>query len=115
MVVFPSRRGITPIFGYTAPHPSGRGTLTLRIKTLPSTHYEPLRLPRPPPRRYEFRRTFAGHRPVAGTDVGLSGSWMLCLRPPSPHTPRSPVAARAHSFTTGAGFAFVGRLAAPTS
>jgi len=37
--VFPSRRGITPVFGYTAPHPSGRGTSTLRIKTLPSTHY----------------------------------------------------------------------------
>src|SRR3954471_5475139 len=39
MVVFPGRRGITPVFGYTAPHPSGRGTSTLRIKTLPSTHY----------------------------------------------------------------------------
>jgi hypothetical protein len=45
MVVFPSRRGITPVFGYTAPHPSGRGTSTLRIKTLPSTHYEPVRHP----------------------------------------------------------------------
>jgi hypothetical protein len=48
MVVFPSRRGITPVFGYTAPHPSGRGTSTLRIKTLPSTHYEPVRHPSRP-------------------------------------------------------------------
>src|SRR3954467_8285000 len=45
MVVFPGRRGITPVFGYTAPHPSVRGTSTLRIKTLPSTQYEALRLP----------------------------------------------------------------------
>src|SRR3954453_4764168 len=45
MVELPGRRGITPAFGYTAPHPSGRGTSTLRIKTLPSTHYGPLRLP----------------------------------------------------------------------
>jgi hypothetical protein len=43
--VFPSQRGITPVFGYTAPHPSGRGTSTLRIKTLPSTQYGALRLP----------------------------------------------------------------------
>src|SRR3954470_11659413 len=39
MVELPGRRGITPAFGYTAPHPGGRGTSTLRIKTLPSTHY----------------------------------------------------------------------------
>ena len=26
MVEFPSRRGITPVFGYAAPHPSGGGT-----------------------------------------------------------------------------------------
>src|SRR3954467_2952914 len=45
MVKLPSRRGITPVFGYTAPHPSGRGTSTLRIKTLPSTHYGPVRHP----------------------------------------------------------------------
>ena len=46
MVAFlSSRRGITPVFGYTAPHPSGRGTSTLRIKTLPSTHCGPVRHP----------------------------------------------------------------------
>ena len=39
MVALPSRRGVTPVFGYAAPHPSGGGTSTLPIKTLPSTHY----------------------------------------------------------------------------
>ena len=48
MVTFPSRRGVTPVFGYVAPHPSGGGTSTLQIKTLPSTHYGPLRYPRRP-------------------------------------------------------------------
>src|SRR5664279_6137788 len=38
-------RGITPAFGYDAPHPGARGTLTLLNNVLLSTHYEPLRLP----------------------------------------------------------------------
>src|SRR6266481_6107203 len=42
------RRGITPAFGYSAPHPSAGGTLTLLIHALPSAHNEPLRLPRAP-------------------------------------------------------------------
>jgi hypothetical protein len=42
------RRGITPAFGYSAPHPSAGGTLTLLIHALPSAHYEPLRYPRAP-------------------------------------------------------------------
>ena len=33
------QRGITPAFGYGAPHPSARGTLTLLISALPSAHY----------------------------------------------------------------------------
>src|SRR5246500_5623341 len=33
------RQGITPAFGYSAPHPSAGGTLTLLTHTLPSTHY----------------------------------------------------------------------------
>src|ERR1019366_3867826 len=37
------RRGITPAFGYSAPHPSAEGTLTLLIHALPSAHYELLR------------------------------------------------------------------------
>jgi hypothetical protein len=39
------QRGITPAFGYSAPHPSAGGTLTLLIHALPSAHYDPVRLP----------------------------------------------------------------------
>ena len=42
------RRGITPAFGYSAPHPSAEGTLTLLIHALPSAHYGPLRHPNAP-------------------------------------------------------------------
>src|SRR6202051_4259200 len=38
------RRGITPAFGYSAPHPSAGGTLTLLIHPLPSAHYGGVRL-----------------------------------------------------------------------
>src|SRR5580693_4723278 len=47
------QRGITPAFGYSAPHPSAGGTLTLLTHALPSTHYgllrpcAPLRYSRP--------------------------------------------------------------------
>jgi len=33
------QRGITPAFGYDAPHLGVRGTLTLLIYALPSAHY----------------------------------------------------------------------------
>ncbi len=39
------QRGITPAFGYDAPHPSARGTLTLLNNVLLSTHYAVVRLP----------------------------------------------------------------------
>ena len=39
------QRGITPAFGYGAPHPGARGTSTLLNNVLLSTHYEPIRLP----------------------------------------------------------------------
>src|SRR4051812_40810951 len=39
------QRGITPAFGYGAPHPSARGTPTLLNNALLSAHYEPVRLP----------------------------------------------------------------------
>ena len=42
------RRGITPAFGYGAPHPSAGGTSTLLTHALPSAHYEPLRHPAAP-------------------------------------------------------------------
>jgi hypothetical protein len=35
----PGPRGITPAFGYGAPHPSARGTSTLLINALLSAHY----------------------------------------------------------------------------
>src|SRR5271167_361684 len=38
------QRGITPAFGYSAPHPSAGGTLTLLIHALPSAQYTPVRL-----------------------------------------------------------------------
>ena len=44
----PGQRGITPAFGYGAPHPSARGTSTLLNNALLSAHYEPLRLPLQP-------------------------------------------------------------------
>src|SRR5476649_150917 len=35
----PGQRGITPAFGYSAPHPSAEGTSTPMIHALPSAHY----------------------------------------------------------------------------
>src|SRR5262244_2567347 len=37
---FSGQRGITPAFGYGAPHSSARGTLTLLNNVLLSTHYD---------------------------------------------------------------------------
>ena len=42
------QRGITPAFGYRAPHPSARGTSTLLNNALLSAHYGPLRHPKAP-------------------------------------------------------------------
>jgi len=41
---FSGQRGITPAFGYGAPHSSARGTLTLLNNVLLSTHYGVIRL-----------------------------------------------------------------------
>src|SRR5450755_2718878 len=41
----PGQRGITPAFGYSAPHPSAEGTSTPMIHALPSAHYGPSRHP----------------------------------------------------------------------
>ena len=38
------QRGITPAFGYSAPHPGAEGTLTPMTHTLPSAHYGEVRL-----------------------------------------------------------------------
>src|SRR6516225_12041771 len=41
---FSGPRGITPAFGYSAPHSSARGTLTLLSNALLSAQYERIRL-----------------------------------------------------------------------
>src|ERR1700722_5260538 len=51
------QRGITPAFGYSAPHPSAGGTLILLIHALPSAHYGAVRPC--PPHRYFRPRSFA--------------------------------------------------------
>ena len=38
------QRGVTPAFGYSAPHPSAGGTSTLLSNTLLSAHYAAVRL-----------------------------------------------------------------------
>src|ERR1035441_2708837 len=45
---FPGQRGITPAFGYGAPHPSAEGTLTPMTHALPIAHYGGVGLPFPP-------------------------------------------------------------------
>jgi len=42
---FSGPRGITPAFGYGAPHPSARGTSTLLSNALLSAQYDPIRHP----------------------------------------------------------------------
>ena len=46
--LFSGQRGITPAFGYSAPHPGAGGTLTLLNSALLSAHYKPLRHPKRP-------------------------------------------------------------------
>jgi hypothetical protein len=58
------RQGITPAFGYSAPHPSAEGTLTLLIHALPSAHYGPVRLPPRTP-------LLAASRPLPSPATGL--------------------------------------------
>jgi hypothetical protein len=43
----PGPRGITPAFGYGAPHSNARGTSTLLSNALLSAHYDPFRRPVP--------------------------------------------------------------------
>ena len=103
MVAFPSRRGVTPVFGYVAPHPSGGGTSTLQIKTLPSTHYVPLRLPTGPVSGYVFPLSVG---PSSGPEFGPPSRVSqvprsICRHPPSSTTPGSPTVASPHYFTVG--------------
>jgi hypothetical protein len=73
------RRGITPAFGYSAPHPSAGGTSTLLITALPSAQYGAVRLPsamrrpvvvpRSPPPAVTSRRMLMG---LIGSGMCLS-------------------------------------------
>ena len=73
------RQGITPAFGYSAPHPSAGGTLTLLIHALPSAHCEPLRHPKAPDLSLTgFRLVIADH--ALGLPVFRALSLCTCRR-----------------------------------
>src|ERR1700675_3037401 len=75
----PGQRGITPAFGYSAPHPSTEGTSTPMIHALPSAHYEPLRHPRAPSLSLAgFRLVIADH--AMGLPVLRTLSLCTCCR-----------------------------------
>src|ERR1017187_6385872 len=71
----PGPRGITPAFGYGAPHPSARGTSTLLINALLSAHYGPLRHPLASPRFPGF----AGYTVPCSADFATGRGWLLQL------------------------------------
>jgi hypothetical protein len=62
----PGQRGITPAFGYSAPHPSAEGTSTPMIHALPSAHYEPIRLPTAPGLTFTGLQLVSRSRPRDG-------------------------------------------------
>ena len=69
----PGQRGITPAFGYSAPHPSAEGTSTPMIHALPSAHYGLLR-PCPAcrysrPRDWRRLWLIPSHRPLKASGV----------------------------------------------
>jgi hypothetical protein len=66
------QRGITPAFGYGAPHPGARGTSTLLNNVLLSTQYGPVRLPTEPSQGYAFPSSVGRLAPT--TRPGLPGS-----------------------------------------
>jgi hypothetical protein len=83
------QRGVTPTFGYGTPHPSTSGTSTHLSTSLPSAHYEPVRLPAVtgvslwiPTRRC---RGHARHR----IPPGLPGPVSLSVDARSSHPPRA--------------------------
>jgi hypothetical protein len=93
----PGQRGITPAFGYSAPHPSAEGTLTPMTHALPSAPYDPVRLPPWPP-------PIATLRPLPSHTTGLP----RLPEPPSrravPTTPADQAGARVDCFPTHAAF-----------
>src|SRR6266480_4879259 len=83
------QRGITPAFGYSAPHPSAGGTLTLLIHALPSAHYGAVR---PCPTHRYFRpRSFAActfSLGIAGQVLKFRTRARTRVMPPIHRTPR---------------------------
>ena len=67
-VLATGQRGITPAFGYDAPHLSVRGTLTLLIYALPSAQYGLLRLLTRLPLGFHFFSLYHSLRRVWAVD-----------------------------------------------
>src|SRR5271166_3728056 len=63
--LLPGQRGITPAFGYGAPHPSAEGTSTPLTHALPSAHYDPVRLPPGPPSQRTLSRSALSPRRIS--------------------------------------------------
>src|SRR5215831_10676605 len=69
------QRGITPAFGYDAPHLGARGTSTLLNNVLLSTHYAAVRLPLAVPEGLTAPRVLLpAHRVALGATTGSPGS-----------------------------------------
>ena len=84
------RRGITPVFGYGAPHSSAEGTSTLLTSALPSAHYEPVRPPLPVHHRRTASAFPARPAPLRRASRGSPGSraWNVhaCMGSPTVET-----------------------------
>jgi hypothetical protein len=75
----PGQRGITPAFGYSAPHSSAEGTSTPMTHALPSAHYEPLRHPKAPGLSLTGLRLVVANRAL-GLPVFRALSLCTCCR-----------------------------------
>jgi hypothetical protein len=93
------QRGVTPAFGYGALHPSTSGTSTHLSTSLPSAHYEPVRLPAAAAPRLWIPVARCQH-PSAPRRVSQD-PLLLCRRAPSPLTPGSPMRVFARCFRIG--------------
>src|SRR5271154_5626472 len=82
------QRGITPAFGYSAPHPSAEGTSTLLIHALPSAHYGSVRPSAP--RRYSRLAVFAAWASPLASERLVPAVPRKSLHPL--HAPSTPVA-----------------------
>src|SRR5271169_5830315 len=78
-VCSPGQRGVTPAFGYGAPHLSAEGTSTPMTHALPSAHYEPLRHPKAPGLSLTGLRLVVADRAL-GSPVFRALSLCTCCR-----------------------------------